>query len=324
MDRRDLLTRAGALLAYPLLSERAAAQAWPSRPIRIVTGDAAGGAVDSRLREFIVPLAQELKTQIVVDNKPGAGNQISHQYMITQPADGYTLLLANATIAIFPSLFPKLPYSPLRDFQPVAYSGLSAIALAIPASHPARSLKEWVEWARTQKGKLNYASGGNGSVASLYGYQASEQFGLKATHVPYKTAIQFLPDLASARIDFTMLDIFSTRPFVTRGDVRLLAVTGEERSKFLPDVPTFKELGLQGYERMGWSAYYARAGTPPEIVERLSAAIDKVSASPEWVAKRDLIWSIWRRQSTQQLTERIRSETEAWGELVKRSGFRAD
>ena len=161
-------------------------------------------------------------------------------------------------------------------------------------------------------------------MASLYGYQASEQFGLKATHVPYKTAIQFLPDLASARIDFTMLDIFSTRPFVTRGDVRLLAVTGEERSKFLPDVPTFKELGLQGYERMGWSAYYARAGTPPEIVERLSAAIDKVSASPEWVAKRDLIWSIWRRQSTQQLTERIRSETEAWGELVKRSGFRAD
>ena len=91
MDRRDLLTRAGALLAYPLLSERAAAQAWPSRPIRIVTGDAAGGAVDSRLREFIVPLAQELKTQIVVDNKPGAGNQISHQYMITQPADGYTV-----------------------------------------------------------------------------------------------------------------------------------------------------------------------------------------------------------------------------------------
>lgn len=324
MNRRHLLIRSGALLAAPLLPGAVRAQVWPSRPIKAITGDAAGGAVDSRLREFIVPLAQELKTQIVVENKPGAANQISHQALITQPADGHTVLLANATIAIMPTLFRKLPYNPLRDFQPVAYSGLSAIALAVPASHPARTLKDWTAWARTQGGRLNYASSGNGSVASLYGFQVNEQFDIKGTHVPYKSAIQFLPDLASGRIDFTMLDIFTTRPFVTRGDVRLLAVTGEERSRFLPEVPTFKELGHAGYDRMGWTAYYVRAGTPAEIVERLGGAIDRISASPEWSTRREAIWSTWRRLSPSQLTERIRQETEAWGELVRRTGYYAD
>ncbi len=324
MDRRELLTRAGALLATPLLPESAAADTWPSRPIRIVTGDAAGGSIDARLLDFITPLAQELKTQIVVENKPGAGNQISHQFLVTQPADGYTVLLANATIAIFPTLFRKLPYNPLRDFVPVAYSGLAAISLAIPASHPAKTFKAWIEWAQARPGKLNYVSGGNGSVASLYGFQLNDQFNLKATHVPYKSAFHFLPDLASGRVDFTMLDIFAARPFAARGDVRLLALTGDERSKFIPDVPTFKELGYPGYDRMGWSAYYVRAGTPPEIVEKLGTAIDKVSATSEWAAKRDMIWSTWHRLSPQQLTERIRSETQAWGELVKRTGYYAD
>ena len=328
LNRRNFLGQgaawaAGAVLA-PLASPAGAQAAWPSRPIRFVTGDAPGGAVDARLRDFVVPLAEELKATIVVENKPGAANQISHQQLLTSPADGYTVLIANATIAIFPTLFRKLPYDPVRDFQPVAYSGITTVALAVPASHPAKTLAEWVEWARTRRGNLNYASAGNGSVASLYGFQVSEGFGLKATHVPYKTAIQFLPDLASGRLDFTVIDLLVLRPFVARGDVRLLAVAGDARSRFVPDVPTFKELGHAGYDRMGWSAYYVRAGTPAPIVERLGAAIDRVSASPEQVAKRDQVWSDWQRLSPQQLADRIRGETAAWGELVKRTGFYAD
>lgn len=324
MDRRKFGTGTAGLLAAVAMPNLARAQAWPSRPIRFVTGDAPGGAVDVRLREFMPFLAEELKTTLLVDNKPGAANQISHQQLLTSPADGYTVLLANATIAIFPTLFRKLPYNPLRDFQPIAFSGLSAIAMAVPSSHPARTLKEWVDWARTRKGQLNYASSGNGSVASLYGYQFSEEFGLQATHVPYKTVIQFLPDLASGRLDFSLIDILSLRPFVARGDLRLLAVAGESRSKFQPDVPTFKELGYRGYDRLGWTAYYVRTGTAPAIVERLSAAIDKVNASPEMTKRREAMWSDWQRLSPAEVSERIRRETATWGEWVRRSGYYAD
>jgi tripartite-type tricarboxylate transporter receptor subunit TctC len=302
----------------------ATAQAWPSRPIRILTQDAPGGAIDARLREFAVPLADELKATLVVENKAGAGGQIAHQALLTAPADGYNVMLANAAITIIPSLYRKLPYVPTRDFVPVAYSGLSAIALAVPAASPAKTLKDWMEWAKTQKGRLNYGSSGVGSVQHLYGYQLEQQLGLEASHVPYKSAIQFLPDLATGQLQFAMLDVFSLRPFMQKGDVRLLAVTGRERSKFLPAVPTFRELGLEGYERMGWTAYFVRAGTPAPIIDRLADAIDKVNGQPEWVAKREVTWSSYEVLTRVQLAERVRAETTAWGELIRRTGASLD
>jgi tripartite-type tricarboxylate transporter receptor subunit TctC len=328
MDRRRFVTRTGALLGAPFATAFAArvacAQAWPARPIRLYTQDAPGGAIDARLREFALPLADELKGTLVVENKVGAGGQIAHQALLTAPPDGYTMMLANAAITIIPSLYRKLPYVPTRDFVPVAYSGLSAVALAVSASTPARTLKEWTAWAGTRKGKLNYASSGVGSVQHLYGYQLEQQLGIDASHVPYKTAIQFLPDLATGQIQFTMLDIFSLRPFLQKGDVRLLAVTGRERSRFLPDVPTFRELGMEGYERMGWTAYFMRSGTPQPVIDRMADAIDKVNALPEWVAKREATWSTYEVLSRAQLADRVMSETGAWGELIRRTGASLD
>jgi tripartite-type tricarboxylate transporter receptor subunit TctC len=181
-----------------------------------------------------------------------------------------------------------------------------------------------MEWAKTQKGRLNYGSSGVGSVQHLYGYQLEQQLGLEASHVPYKSAIQFLPDLATGQLQFAMLDVFSLRPFMQKGDVRLLAVTGRERSKFLPAVPTFRELGLEGYERMGWTAYFVRAGTPAPIIDRLADAIDKVNGQPEWVAKREVTWSSYEVLTRVQLAERVRAETTAWGELIRRTGASLD
>ena len=142
--------------------------------------------------------------------------------------------------------------------------------------------------------------------------------------MPYKSAIQFLPDLATAQLQFAMLDVFSLRPFLQKGDIRLLAVTGRERSKFVPDVPTFRENGLDGYERMGWTAYFVRAGTPAPIVERLAAAIDTLNATPEWVARREATWSTYEVLAGAQLAERVRTETDAWSDLVKRTGVTLD
>lgn len=323
-DRRRFALSVGSLLAAPFVPGLARAQAWPSRPVRVITQDAPGGAIDARLREFVLPLADALKATLVVENKTGAGGQIAHQSLLTAPADGYTMLLANAAMTTLPALYRKLPYQPARDFVPVAYSGLSAIGLAIPAGHPAKMLQQWIDAAKTQKGKLNYGSSGVGSVQHLYGYQVESQHGLEASHVPYKSAIQFLPDLVGGQLQFAMLDAFSLRPFLQRGDLRVLAVTGRERSKFLPDVPTFREAGFDGYERMGWTAYFMRAGTPAPIVERVAAAVNQVSATPEWVAKREATWSGYEVLSGAQLAERVRAETEAWGEIVRRTGVTLD
>ncbi|RPH44487.1 MAG: tripartite tricarboxylate transporter substrate binding protein [Burkholderiales bacterium] len=323
--RRGLLRSTAATLAAAALPGPSRAQQdWPSRPIRFVTGDAAGGPLDTRLRELLTPVAARLGAQTIVDNKPGAASQISHQFIVTQPADGYTVLLANATMAIFPTLYRKLPYSPLRDFTPVAFGGLSPIGLAIPASHPARTYAEWTAWARTQKGKLNYGSVGNGAVGHLYGFQLGEELGLEATHVPYKTVAQFLPDLGAGIVHFAMLDLLSLRAFMQKGDLRVLAITGDERAPFVADIPTFAELGLRGYDRMGWSAYYVRAGTPQPIVERLSAAINEVNATPEWTARRLGLWSLWKPLTPDALRQRIVADTEAWGALIRKTGVYAD
>jgi len=305
--RRSLLTAA---LLSPLagaLPGRAVAQApWPTRPVRFVTQAAPGDAVELRLRDFLKGLTPLLRNEaLVVDNKPGAGGLLAQQTVLNAPADGYNVLLANAAITILPTISRKLPFSPLRDFLPVAFSGLSPIALAIPASRPEKTLKDWVNWARTQGGKLNYASAGNGSVSHLYGFQVSDQFGLGATHVPYKGVSPALIDMIGGQVQFIMLDIFSLRPMLAKGDIRVLAMATDERFKHTPDVPTFKELGYTGYDRMGWTAYYLRAGTPPAIVDQLAAAINQHNLSPEWVAKREQVWSHWLPMSPRDIAERI-------------------
>ena len=327
LNRRSMLIYA--VLAQLGLVGGAQAQAqannWPNRPIKFVTQSAAGDPVDLRLREFLNELAPQLKGAVfIVDNKPGAGGLIAHQAVLNQPADGNTVLVTNATMTIFPTLYRKLSYNPLKDFAPVAFSGIAPIALAIPASRPEKTLKDWTAWAKQQKNTLNYASPGNASVSHLYGYQLTDQFGLGATHIPYKGAMPALMDMLGGQVHFMMLDTFSLRPLLMKGDVRVLAVTGDERSKFLPDVPTFKELGHAGYERTGWTAYYMRAGTPPAIVAQLAQLINGLNATPGWVAKRDQQWSEWTPLSPAAMGDRIRSETEAWAVLIRKNGFYAD
>lgn len=322
--RRTLLQAA---LLSPLAGARLArAQAaWPNRPIKFVTQAAPGDAVELRLRDFLNGLGPFLRNvPLLVDNKPGAGGLIAHQAVLNAPADGYTALLANATMTIFPTIYRKLPYSPLKDFMPVGFSGLSPIGLAIPAARPEKTLKEWLNWARQQGGKLNFASAGNGSVSHLYGFQINEQFGLGATHVPYKGVAPAMIDMVAGQMHFIMLDLFSLRPMLAKGDIRLLAVAMDERFKHTPEVPTFKELGFSGYDRMGWTAYYLRAGTPQAIVDQFSSAINQHSTSAEWVAKREQLWSHWLPISPRDIAERVKYETEAWGALVKKTGFYAD
>ena len=325
LNRREALTRLSALgLTGPTGVAWAQAK-WPSRPLRFITQSAPGDPVDLRLREFVQGLQPLLGgANPIVDNKTGAGGILAHQALLQAPADGHTFLLANAAMTIFPSIYRKLPYSPLRDFMPIAFSGLSPIGLAIPAASPEKTLAEWAAAAARQKGRLNYGSPGNGSVSHVYGFQVNEDLGLGATHIPYKGASPALMDLASGQVHFMMLDIFSLRPLLAQGALRLLAVSGERRSRYLPDVPTFAELGHRGYDRTGWTGYYARAGTPATVLEQMAAAMNQLNAAPEWVEKRGQVWSDWLPLKPAEMAERVKAETEAYARLVAKIGFYAD
>ncbi len=324
-QRRHFLARLAGLAALPAVTCSWAEANWPNRPLRFVTPSAPGDPVDLRLRDFTQGLQPLLNgTTTLVDNKSGAGGRLAHQALLQAPADGYTYLLANAAMTIFPAIYRKLPCSPIRDFVPIAFSGLSPIGLAIAAERPQKTLDEWIAWARTQKGRLNYGSPGNGSVSHVYGFQVNEDFDLGATHIPYKGASPVLMDLAGGQVHYVMLDIFSLRPLLGKGALRLLAVSGTRRSKYLPDVPTFAELGHGGYDRMGWTGYYAKSGTPAEIIEAMAAAINKLSATPEWAAKRAQVWSDWIEQTPTEMAERVKRETEVYARLVPKIGFYAD
>jgi len=325
IPRRHALTHLAALGLASVAGTARAQPKWPSRPVRFITQSAPGDPVDLRLREFVQGLQPLLGgVNSIVDNKTGAGGILAHQALLQAPADGHTFLLANAAMTIFPSIYRKLPYAPLRDFMPIAFSGLSPIGLAIPATSPEKTLAEWAAAAARQKGRLNFSSPGNGSVSHVYGFQVNEDLGLGATHIPYKGASPALMDLASGQVHFMMLDIFSLRPLLTQGALRLLAVSGERRSKYLPDVPTFAELGHRGYDRTGWTGYYARAGTPAAVAEQMAAAMNQLNAAPEWVEKRGQVWSDWLPLKPAEMAERVKAETEAYARLVAKIGFYAD
>nr|WP_130392475.1 tripartite tricarboxylate transporter substrate binding protein [Cupriavidus agavae] len=322
--RRRFLMQAGGGLAMafagPVLADR-----WPSRPIRFVTASSAGDPVDLQLREYQKSLAPSLgNVPMIVDNKAGAAGQIAAQSVLLAPPEGYDFLLASANFTITQSYFRRLPYRPMEDFTPVAMTGAAPIGLAIPASNPSRTLREWTAWAKRQKGALNYASLGNGTVPHLYGFQLTNDFGFEATHIPYKGAGAGLLDILRGQISFMMLDIVNLRPLLAKQQVRILAVTGDERSAHLPDVPTFREQGFNGYERTGWTGLLARRGTPPDIIRTLNHTMDKTSDTDQWRRKRAEVWSSWRPMSPEELQRQMQAEAEAWGALVRRVGVYGD
>jgi tripartite-type tricarboxylate transporter receptor subunit TctC len=324
ISRRRLLQGVSATLACPPWLALASTQEWPSHAVKFVTQAAAADPVDLRLRDFLQGLSPLLGgATLIPDNKPGAGGVLSTQAVLNSPADGNNVLVANATMTILPSFNRKLPYDPLTQLVPVALQGLSPIGLAIPASRPEKTLGDWVRWAKSQKGRLNYCSVGNGSVSHLYGFELADRMGFQATHIPFKGAGPGILDLVGGEIQYAMLDMFSLRPMLTRGSLRLLAITGDERSKFVPKVPTFKELGFDGFDRTGWTGYFVRTGTPQPIVEKLARAIGQLNATPEWERKREELWSAWRNMSPAELAQKVRSEAKAWAAIVHKTGVYA-
>lgn len=321
-SRRQALHALGACAAGLSWPRFARAAEWPSRTVRWVTAAGPGDPNDLVLRRLTEAMRPELNNMaIVVDNKPGAGGVLAHQDTLRSAADGYTVMVGNAAMTILPSLHKKLPYNPSADFAPVCIHGSVPVGLCVPAARPEKTYKEWAAWAKTQKGKLNYGSGGNGTVPHLYGFQMSEHLDVDATHIAYKGNAAMLREVVGGALHFAVIDIFQQRAFLQSGQLRLLAMAGTERSKFVPEAPTFAELGVPGFDRQAWNAWFVRKGTPQAMIDRLAEVSNRTWARPEWAALRDQFWIEWKEMTPAQIGQQVVRETAAWAEVVKRSGY---
>ncbi len=255
--------------------------AYPTKPIRLVVPFPAGGATDIFARTLSQKLAEKIGSAVVVENKPGAGGTLGSDLVAKSPADGYTLLLAtSSTHSIGPNLNPKMPYDAVRDFTPIAQVGNAPSIMLVPNSSPAKTIQEWIDYAKKNPGRLNYASSGNGTIVQLTAELFKSQAGLYVVHIPYKGTALAMPDLISGKIDVLFDSLPTGLPHVKEGRLRALGVTSAQRTSMAPGLPAIAEV-LPGYESNTWFGLFGPAGVRPEIVNRVNAAALQALADPD-------------------------------------------
>ena len=258
-----------------------AAISYPTKPIRLVVPFPAGGATDIFARTLSQKLAEKVGSTVVVENKPGAGGTLGSDLVAKSPADGYTLLLAtSSTHSIGPNLNPKMPYDAVRDFTPIGQVGNAPSIMLVPNSSPAKTIQEWIDYAKKNPGRLNYASSGNGTIVQLTAELFKSQAGLYVVHIPYKGTALAMPDLISGKIDVLFDSLPTGLPHVKEGRLRALGVTSAQRTSMAPGLPAIAEV-LPGYESNTWFGLFGPAGVRPEIVNRVNAAALQALADPE-------------------------------------------
>jgi tripartite-type tricarboxylate transporter receptor subunit TctC len=303
----------------------ALAQQYPTRPVRFVVPFPPGGSVDTLARTIGPRLTDALGQQIVVDNRPGGNGDIGMLVVAKAPADGYTLVLGYiANIAIAPSLYPKMPYDPVKDYAPVTQVATSPNVLTAHPSVQAKNLRELIALAKTKPGAVNFASTGVASVGHLTGELLNNLAGMKMTHVPYKGGGQAIIDLVGGHVQVMFSGFSAAMPHIKSGKARALAVTGAARSPALPDVPTIAEQGFPGVEATAWYGVLAPAGTPKPIVTRLHGEIVKILKLPDVVQRLDPLGFEIVGSTPEQFGAYIRSETRKWEKVVKASGAKPD
>jgi len=320
------MKRLAAALALLVASGSAAAQAWPTKPIRLVAPYAAGGPIDISARLLAPKLQEALGQPVLVENRPGAGGNIGADVVAKSAPDGYTLVIgAIATHAINPWLFASLPYDPIRDFRHVALIVQVPNVLVVNNELPAKSVGELVALAKRRPGQLDFASGSTGSTGHLAGEMFKLMTGTYLVHIPYKGAAPAVTDLMAGRVHLMFDNLASALPNVKAGKVRALAVTTKTRSSFLPELPTLDESGLKGFDMTTWWGVMAPAKTPDAVVQRLNAEIFKALEMTDVKERLRTMGSETPAVRTPEaFSAFVAAELKTYGELVKRSGARPD
>lgn len=319
-----MIARLALFLLAALLAAPAQAQGYPSKPVKLVVGFTPGGGVDINARLLAPRLAEYLGQPFLVENKPGAGTNIANEFVARSPADGYTLLVNTAALAINASLYRKLPFDVLRDFAPVSMFSQSPNVLVVPAIHQVGSVRELVARAKAAPGKLNYSSAGVGTTQHLAAELLKLRTGTFIVHIPYRGSSPSLAALIAGEVDLSFANIPAIHAHVKSGRLRALAVAAAKRDPQLPEVPTMNEAGVEGVEVSVWYGVFAPAGTPREIVQTLGSAIIRATRDAD-TRKRLLEQGAEPVGSTpEEFARLMREEVARWAEVVRVSGARAD
>lgn len=322
-SRRLLLALAASTLAP--LTTGALAQAWPSKPIRIVVPFPPGGGTDTIARETSQRVAAATGWTFVIDNKPGAGGNLGVDAAAKSPADGYTLVLGQTSnLAINPTLYAKMPYDSQKDLAPIVLVANAPLVMVTGTGTPYKTLADAVNAARAKPGAMNFASPGNGTVAHLTSELFQKAAGVKTQHVPYKGAAQALTDVMSGNVDLYMSSVPTLIGHIRNNKLRPLAVTSAKRVDDLPNVPTINESGFKGFDAVTWFGLLAPAGTPKDVIARLNTEFNTALQNPELRKKLGDEGADPAGGSAEQFAALIKDEIPRWGKVVKESGAKVD
>ncbi len=293
---------------------------YPTKPIRMIVGYAPGGGSDIMGRLIAPQISEAMGQQVIVENRAGQAQNIAAEFIIRQPADGYTLFLSSAALGVNASLYPKLNYDPVKDFMPIAVFATSANLLVVHPSLPAKTVKEFIAVIRKNPGKMNYSSSGSGSTQHLSGEMLKLMIKGDFTHIPYKGTGPSLTALISGEVEFSFSNIPAAQPMLSR--MRVLGITSEKRSPLMPEVPTMAEGGLPGFVTQTWYGVLTPRGTPQSVITALNSVIVKAVQREDFRSKLAQMGADPIAESPDYFRKMLGEEIERWSKVVKASGIK--
>src|SRR5262245_54354645 len=323
LPRRNVLHLAAGAAALPVVLRIAWAQPYPARPVRVIVPFAAGGIGDIHARLMGQWLSERLGQPFVVENRPGAASNIGTEAVVKSPPDGYTLLLASSTNAINATLYDKLSFNFIRDIAPVATISRNTFVMVVHPSIPAKTVPEFIAYAKANPGKINIASGGIGSAGHVFGELFKMMTGINTVHVPYRGAAPALADLLAGQMQAYFAPTTASIEYIRADKLRALAVTTATRSEVLPNVPTVGEF-VPGYEANGWSGFGSPKDTPTEVIDKLNKEINGGLADPKIKTQLADLGSPALAGSPADFGKLIADETEKWGKVIRALNIKAD
>ncbi|CAN7639070.1 tripartite tricarboxylate transporter substrate binding protein [Cupriavidus necator] len=324
-SRRNWLAQAGTLAGAAILGGAGSAfaqQPYPGKPIRMIVPYPAGGGTDTVGRLIGQRLAESLGQPVVVENKPGASGMLGNDTVAKAPADGYTILLAITALIQSPALYKRTPYDVARDFTPVSLIAKSSDLFVVPNRVPASNMREFLALAKASK--LSYGSYGNGTSSHLHGELLKQQAGIDLAHIPYKGAAPLMSDLLGGQVDSAFVDVTSANPYLGSNKFKILGITGTQRYKALPNVPTFTELGLQGFEPNGWYGLFLPANAPKDVTAKLAAETARIVRLPEVTQKLAGMGLQPVGSTPQELAAVVTGDTPKWARIVRDANIQLD
>ena len=301
----------------------AQAQPFPNKAVRLVVPFAAGGSTDVIARILAPRMAEAWGQQVIVENRPGGNTTIGTEIVARAAPDGHTLLVTPAPFTVVPSVMTKLPYDPVKDFEPILLINTTPMGLVVHPGVPAKSMNELIALAKKRPGQMNFGSSGNGGVPHLSGELLNTMAGLKILHVPYKGNAPALADLVGGHVDMVFNGLTSVIPLIRANRVRVLGVTSLARTAALPDVPTLDEQGLKGFQAVAWNGLSAPARTPKEAIVRIQETTARIVRSPELAEQLKRDGSDPVGSSTAEFQNHLRDEVVKWKRVLDRAGIKS-